>query len=422
MKKLLVVVFLILVILGCSNAERDGRLLESDREPQPDSGSAFAQMQNAWWHTLERGKVMFRQGDYGSALLTFDDARRQRRAIYERKERSFIEFLSLGEVRRLGDDLNWIDWYIQERQFTVAADVLNDLYYHIPRDTLRNSATEALTALGSLKDYPEAEYWIGETYYIQGELTLALNQFQKAYDLRHLLENPGFASDLLFKIAAIRQIRQEYNEMERVLLAILSNDILWSGSPATVPASQPVQASQTQSPEQQARNTFTVQAMTRTLENNGINRFINQFRYSYNESVQAHRILGEYYFFTGRHARAQEHLMFAFLIQNTVIIDELNHRRFDFSTTTVEGESRELTLEVIADEISRDVVFSHYAENNEYFKTAYYLGTSLFATGRIAPAREIWNFLAAQDQAGEWQGRAQSQLISPRVERGLEMP
>jgi len=374
------------------------------------AGTVFAQTKSGpgpydWWYTLERGKIMFRQGDYGNALLTFEDARRLRRTMYERMERNFIDLLSIREVRRMGDSLDWVERYIQERRFADAADALEELYYRIPRESFHNSVSAALAALGTLKDYPEAEYWIGETYLVEGELKLAQNQFQKALALRQLFENPGLATELLYKIAAICRTRQEYNEMERILQSILAGDNLWSGSGGGE-APRNAQAEST-------TVSFTRQAMTRTLENNGIERFLMLYRYANTETVEAHRQLGFYYYASGRHSRAQEHLMFAFLIQNTIIIDEVIRHTYGFAFTT---------LEDLAVEINRYPLLSEYAEKNDYYKTAYYLGASLYGNGKTATAMGIWNFLAAQNRAGEWQNRARGQLKSPHVERALEMP
>jgi len=350
----------------------------------------FAQTQRDWWYTLERGKQMFRQGDYGSALLAFEDARRQRRAMYERQERHLINLLSITEVRRIGDSLDLVERYINERRYADAAEALAELYYRIPKESFGNSATAALAALSTLKDYPEAEYWIGETYLVEGELRLAQSQFQKALDLKQLLENPGFATELQYKIAAICRTRQDYNEMERNLLAILGDDKLWSGGGA-----------------------FEKQALTRVLENNGINRFLTLYRYNNTDSEQAHRLLGLYYYASGRHSKAQEHLMFAFLIQNTIIIEEVIRNHFDYTFTTLEN---------LAPEITRYPLLADYAKKDEYYKTAYYLGASLYGNGKTASAKELWTYLSAQPAAGEWQGRAAAQLRNPHVERLVEMP
>ena len=89
MKRNTIFCFFILIFLTCS--------------------AVYAQTQRNWWYTLERGKQMFRQGDYGSALLAFEDARRQRQAVYERLERHLINLLSIIEVRRIGDSLDLVE-------------------------------------------------------------------------------------------------------------------------------------------------------------------------------------------------------------------------------------------------------------------------------------------------------------------------
>ena len=353
-----------------------------------------AQTPRDWWYTLEQGKQMFRQGDYGNALLTFEDARRQRRAMYERMERNLIDLLSLSDVRRIGDSLDWVERYIKDRHYDDAGNALEELYYRIPKESLHNSAAAALTALGTLKDYPEAEYWIGETYFVEGELNLAQAQFRKALALQQFMGNPAFADDLLYKIAAICRTQQDYREMERILLSILSADSLWSGTAGS-------------------SGSFEKQSMTRNLENTGINRFLALYRYRNTGIIDAHRLLGYYYYSSGRHSRAQEHLMFAFLIQNTVIIEEVIRNQYDFTFTS---------LEALAVEINRYPLLAGYAEKNDYYKTAYYLGAGLYGNGKSAAAREIWTFLSGQRQAGEWQARSLAQLRNPHVERLVEMP
>jgi tetratricopeptide (TPR) repeat protein len=358
--------------------------------------------QRDWWYTLERGKLMFRQGDYGNALLVFEDARRQRRLAYERMERDLIDLLSINEVRRLRDSLDWIEKYIQEKRYAGASEALEELYFRIPRDTFNNSAAAALTALQTLKDYPEAELWIGETYLAEGELNLALTQFQKALALHPLFENPGFKAELTYKIAAIRRARQEYKEMERVLLSIISTDNLWNGAGSNETPS-----------DAEKQDVFAKQAMLRTLENSGINRFITMYRYGNTESEKAHRLLGYHYYSSGRHAPALGHLMFAFMIQNTVIIDEIKRGQYDYTFTS---------LDALMAEIGGRPLLLEYAEKNDYYKTAYYLAASLYGNGKTSSARDIWRTLSAQSKAGEWQVRAAAQYRSPYVEKIIEMP
>ncbi|MDR2029310.1 MAG: hypothetical protein LBP93_07215, partial [Treponema sp.] len=323
-----------------------------------------------YWFTMERGKLYFRNGAYGDALVAFEDARMQRRALYTRMEQDLIDLLSLPEVRRLGDSLDRVETYIAERNQPGAAKALEELYYRLPKGDLGGSARTALEQLGRLKDYPEAEYWIGETYRAEGELGIALRQYQKAYEQRALLETPGFEVEILYKIADLHRIRQEYIEMEQRLLEIAEGnsregpprDSLWSGESGI----------------------FTRTAMLRTIENDGVNRFLTLYRYNNTVVERAHRLLGFFYYASGRHGRAAEHLLFAFLIQNTVFIEELLRNRFDFAFSS---------LDALMDEALRRPALPAYMEEVEYYKTIYYLGAALYASGKLAPAREFWNFL-----------------------------
>jgi tetratricopeptide (TPR) repeat protein len=375
----------------------------------------FAQpLDSPWWLVLELGRLSFRSGNYGGALLSFEDARRQRRSMYEQMERDMINFMSTREARLIGDSLDIFERFTSDRYYTAVTAALNELYYRVPKASLNNSANAALTAIGKLKDYPEAEYWIGEIYRIEGELTLALSQYRRAYAMRELLEDPGFSVTLQYKISDILRIRQEYNEMERTLLSIIADlDTLWVN--AEIRESAPAageDSGTTPIPYAQASASFARSAMTRTLENNSVNRFLELYRYNNRIVEQAHRLLGFYYTVSGRPS-AQQHLMFAFLIQNTIIIEELRRRQFDFVFTD---------LSRLAEEINKNALLLSYVEEVEYYKTVYYLGASLFRSGKITVARDFWSFLASQPQAGEWQSRAIVQLRNPQLEPIVERP
>ncbi|MDR0442742.1 MAG: hypothetical protein LBH44_04965 [Treponema sp.] len=362
-----------------------------------------------WWYSLEQGKFKYRSGDYGGALLSFEDARRQRHAMYEQMERDFINFLSINEVRRLGDSLERVERFSYDRYYTAASAAIEELYYRVPKESFNNSALAALAAIGKLKDYPEAEYWIGETYRVEGELSLALSQFRKAYARRDLFDNPGFAAELLYKTASILKTTQDYNEMERILLSIIADfDTLWADAGR-------VDVGRTETdpvPYALASASFAAQAMSRTLENEGIGRFLELYRYNNVAAEQAHRLLGFHYAVTGR-PPAQQHLMFAFLIQNSIIIEEIRRSQYNFTFSNLAG---------LTEKIRKSSLLLSYIDEVEYYKTAYYLAASLYRSGKTAIARNIWTFLAEIPEAGEWNGRAIGQLRNPHLEPIVRMP
>jgi tetratricopeptide (TPR) repeat protein len=358
---------------------------------------SFVHAQNArpYWFTMEQGKNYFRAGEYGRALLAFEDARNQRRNQYARMEQDMISLLSVPEVRRLGDNLDFIERYIADRHVVSAARVLEEVYYRVGRDSLGNSADRVLDTLKRLKDYPEAEYWIGETYRAEGELGIALTQYRKAYEQRAGLAGPEFRTEILYRIADIHRVRRQYNEMEAGLLEILKDDTLW----------------------EQSGDSFVRAAMTRTVEDPGeknrINRFLTLYRYNNPKVLKAHELLGYYYYASNRYVHAAEHLMFVFLIQNSVLIDEIIRQRFDYSFTTLD--------DLLAELASRPRLAAFF-EEMDYFKTVYYLGAAFYGNGKPVPARDFWLFLSRRADAGEWGRRAEAQLRSPYLERAIEMP
>jgi tetratricopeptide (TPR) repeat protein len=348
---------------------------------------------------MEQGKLLFRQGDYGSALLSFEDARRQRYNRYTGMEKDFINFLSIPEVRAIGDSLDIVDGYARERNYVDVQQGLDELYYRFPQENLQNSALRALEELGKFKDYPEAEYWIGEVYRVEGELGLALGQYQKALALSARFEDPDFELDLLYKMADLYRARQDFTLMEETLLKIVEGsntrgqpwDPLWSGSSGE----------------------FTRNSMTRTLENSGPTRFLVMYRYNNGSVEKAHRLLGFYYYAFNRYNRAAEHLMFAFLIQNSVLIEEVRRDRYDFVFESLEN---------LADSLGRRTDLLEYMNGAEYYRCAYYLGNSLYGIGRESSARILWSFLGSREQIGEWRSLALAQTERPSVGNAFTGP
>jgi tetratricopeptide (TPR) repeat protein len=306
-------------------------------------------------------------------------------------ESDLILALSTPELRRFVDSLDTVEAYsIEWRQDTVA-QALRELYFHYPKERLDNSMLRVLDEIARHKAYPEAEFWLGETYRAEGELAMALRQYQKAYNERSLLETPGFEVEILYKIVEIHRIRQEYQEMEnraREILTGSNRDTLWSG------------------------DSFARVSMARILENDGINRFLTLYRYDNIQVEKAHRLLGFFYYASNRHAQAADHLMFAFLIQNTVLIEDITRRDYDYTFTTIDS---------IMDAMRRRPDLRPFLEEIEYFRTLYCLATSLYAAGKLLPARQIWTFLSTQE-AGEWRTRSISQLQNPFIDRAIESP
>lgn len=344
-----------------------------------------------FWMILEKGKRLFREGEYGDALLTFEDASRARKDHFSRLERTLVEALSLPAIRSAGDALDRSEALFRERGFLNAQAALTELYTFIRKDALQNSVRKAIEHLRSLRSYPEADFWIGETFRAEGEFGIAIKQYRKAYEARSLLEVSDEAFTILYRMAELHGERQEYNEMEARLQDIVASDPLWSDK----------------------ANDFLRESLNRSLSNEGVDQVISLFRMESVGTAKAHRLLGFHYYATGRHDRAASHLTFAYIIQTTAVIDELKRVDLDW---------RFAGFPAILDSARKRESLAEYFSQTDYFKTCYYLAASLYAIGKQAPAFELWRILAGRPETGEWRLRSSRQLANPAVEKVMEAP
>jgi hypothetical protein len=182
--------------------------------------------------------------------------------------------------------------------------------------------------------------------------------------------------EILYKLASLDKLEKKYGEMETHLLAILNHDTLWKDGASD----------------------FVKAAMKRTIENEGIDKFLLMYRYKNPDTERAHRLLGEYYFENGRHAKAAEHFIFSFLINSTIMIDAVNENSIDITEWT--------TLKNLTASVSKRLDIKEFMDNTDYYRTCYYLGASFLGEGKNTGAQNMLNFLSGEEEAGEWMRRA----------------
>lgn len=343
-----------------------------------------------YWMLLERGKKLFDDKLYGDALLVFEDAQKARGAYYQSLYDELVKVLSLEDFRRLGDSLDAVENLAAQKGLTRVVEALN-VASASSRSALGGSASAALGVLKGLKDYPEAEYWIGEVFRFEGETTLALGQYRDAWAHRANLDVPDDGVTILYRQADILLDKGAYAEREEVLLKIVSLDPVWTGRDGV----------------------YARSAMERTLRNDGIDEFLRLYRSGHSLAYAAYRDLGLYYYRTGRHDRATTQLMLAVLVSSSVVLDELSRTADSFAYAG---------LEDALDRSSGRWRIQEYLASADYYKTLYYLGASLFAQGQRRSADGLWRVVASRKDAGEWGGRARIQLKSPTVETPTERP
>jgi hypothetical protein len=332
-----------------------------------------------YWLALEMGKYYFRAGDMGNALLSFEDARNERRQLFYHGETVLVNLLSIHEVRGLGDNLDYIVGYAKHASLIDVQEVLNQLYYCIPKESLNNSAQAALDAMRREQKYPEADYWIAELYRAEGEPKMAEDEYNAAWQARENLENPDFSYTILYRLAEVQEISENYNGFQKTLALALAGDPLWNQDP----------------------DGFTRRAMKSTLENAGIDRFVQMYRFTSPNTDQAHRMLGDYFVWNHDWAQAEEHLAMSFLYAASTVAEQVKKEHYDWEFTSMLG---------LMNDLARMPEARDYLRQVDFQKTVYNLGLALYNTGKVQSAAGCWQFLAQWQSESEYGRRARTML------------
>lgn len=246
-----------------------------------------------------------------------------------------------------------------------------------PLAELDDSLTLLRRSCLDLSSYPEAEYWIGKIYEVEGETRLAELQFQRAYGQRIALEIPDERFDILVSLSSLYRGQKNWKAYETIQSEILSEDPLFRDE-----------------------KRFLREAMDRTLASSGFDLFMALYRVEEGPWTEAELGLGEFYLVNGR-AQASLYLAAA---ANGVIskcLGRIAEKDPSFSYTTI-GD--------FLDKAQEDRNIREYILSSGLAKTLYELGLALDAGGSREPARLIWSALAARTYLEPWDKSAKKAL------------
>lgn len=263
------------------------------------------------WLSLERGKRAFAGREFSAALVHFDQAIALRRDSFGQAASRLDQALQSKTARAGGGSIRAVlaafaaEDFIQRDYDSLAAGkapASRPLLETLRRERLSDShrsfievllLTLDYTAIEALEDsvdtlkarvrllsrYPEAEYWKGRVFFIEGELSLAELQYKRAYDMGASLEIPTEIHTILYSMAELYETRSEYVAWENVLKAIVAanDDVI---------------------------DTYLKDAMMATLKNDGFDRFMTLYRLEPSYALEANARLAAFYLDRGRASAA----------------------------------------------------------------------------------------------------------------------
>jgi tetratricopeptide (TPR) repeat protein len=224
------------------------------------------------------------------------------------------------------------------------------------------SFQEAIDKRGG--NFPEAEMAIGDIYFQEGAFALAKRQYEKAYELRKGMEIAEEKFSVLYRLAHLHEVQEQYGDLERYLLQVLEEQpYFWDESYGSF------------------RDAFVS-----TYLEKGLDHLFKLYRMEgVAFSVPAHAKLGWLYYRTGRSSSAILQSLFALDIMVTESVKELRRVQPGFVFTTMEA--------FLDSALERDNI-RQYLVSEEFFKTLYYLATASYAASRPGLAEPIWRLLA----------------------------
>ncbi len=267
------------------------------------------------WLSLERGKRAFESKRFGEALVAFDTAITLRRDSFtaagdklaralDSKEASAAD----GSIRKALSAFAEADFISRDydRIVSLAGPSIEVLIVALKKERISDNHRNFIEALQrvleyksieSLNDsistfryeihalsrYPEAEYWKGKIFFMEGELDLAENQFKRALDQALSLDIPEDMFSILYAMADLYEVKADRVARERVLQRILDGV---SAAPDDQGAAHLDAALRS--------------AMAKTLREAGFDKFMTLYRVEPSFALDAYAELASFYLENGR--------------------------------------------------------------------------------------------------------------------------
>jgi tetratricopeptide (TPR) repeat protein len=241
---------------------------------------------------------------------------------------------------------------------------------------------EAINAAGI---FPEAEMAIGDVYFEEGELDLALSQYKKAYNQRKGFYISNSQYDVLYRMARLYESKELYKLMEDTLVSIIGDD-------------------------RHFVETATSRLRTQVEKNyvdKGLDHVLLLYRFVPSFAMKAHSKLGWFYYRTGRFSQSVSHLLYSVTYGVSEINAYLRERDVNYEFSSLQ--------DVLA-EVEKSPELQSFVGEVDLYKDLYYLAGATFADGYPQHALDLWSLISKFPSGGMYQGLSRQQLKSPRIE------
>jgi tetratricopeptide (TPR) repeat protein len=132
--------------------------------------------------------------------------------------------VSSKQVQKAGDKLDEILKFLTERNELIPITLIKKYFTLKGESFFDNSLAALVNHIKSKEHYPEVYKLIGDIYKLEGEYTFAEEYYSKALNYSSVFDIPNDKYEVLYLLAEISEINQDFERMEIRLLNILVDD------------------------------------------------------------------------------------------------------------------------------------------------------------------------------------------------------
>jgi tetratricopeptide (TPR) repeat protein len=260
-------------------------------------------------------KSFFLNKEYGKALDKCEEAITFRKENVLEEVSIITEALKPKQVQRAGDDLSTVLQILNERNEKRPISIINKYIKLKGEDYFGNSISKLISHIQQKEHYPEVYKLIGDIYKLEGEYNFAEDYYKKALDNSNVLNIPNDRFELLYSLAEISEINEDYKRMEIRLLNILTED-----------------------------NTYKNKALSKALlntvvsnKNDCFEKFFELYRGNNYFSLKAYSKLSDYYYSTKDYDKAFNFCALNVITSITKIQDVISSRDITFEFKNIEN-------------------------------------------------------------------------------------
>ncbi|HKL85681.1 MAG TPA: hypothetical protein VJ861_05060 [Treponemataceae bacterium] len=319
------------------------------------------------WRVLSQAWIAFEHNNPGEALHLCEKARQIHRDKNQFMRNELANSLIPMQVKKEKDDLSAIRSVLLERNDVTAITILDSIFLTNPPSSFSNSMSAVLKWLEIRGVYPEADYLTGRIYELEGEVSLALNYYQKALNNYEVMDIPEERFTILYRMADLSQFSGNTGLMENYLLRIVSEDSVYSQTKPLTPM---------------------LSAMLRTLDTEKTSdKFFLLYRHNYLKGLLAYQMLATYYYnkndFDNRALAASA---LSSIISVTQLSAALNEYDFSWEYSS---------LKDLFTRIGKNSELKEWARSAGVWDSFLLFGKILIRSDMREQGRHVWSVIAA---------------------------